>query len=254
VELLTALLFAALGWRFGITLDTILLALWVGLLVATLFIDLEHFIIPDELNAAGVVLGVGRDLLKLYLPATGPAWTMADLSIPGGMVVHVPRSILGALCFMAALYLVRLLGSVAFKKEAMGLGDVKLAAAIGANLVLGQILVAAFASVLVGSVVGIFMLATGRLEGEAEEAPAALEFTAQEAREEVADPVGEAAEPLELQQGEGSPTTSCDQEEEWDVPPGALPFGPFLVVGVLIAIFWGNELFATYLRHVGLGP
>lgn len=285
VELITALLFAGIGWSFGITLDSALLALWVGLLVATLFIDLEHFIIPDELNIAGVLIGVVRDVVKLNSLDHRLTWGLASLPLPGGTVLHLPRSVAGALLFMGALYLVRSLGTIAFHKEAMGLGDVKLAAAMGANLVAGQLIIAGFTAVLVGSVIGVFLIATGRLggasgglepgaldpsgrehpesdvvltaEGEAGSGGVLLPDAAPPAHQageaSVAAPDG-AGEPLELEAVRDS-HTRCGSpgEEDYDVPAGALPFGPFLVVGVLVAIFWGEPLFRAYLRYMGLG-
>lgn len=67
VELLTACLWTALyhstqprnivDWT-----SFLFLAIFIAVLVALTFIDLDHFIAPDELNLTTVILGVGRDI------------------------------------------------------------------------------------------------------------------------------------------------------------------------------------------------
>lgn len=66
VELLVGLLFYAIFWRFGGDWALIrewgpqVLCLWlfVSLLVAGTFIDLEHFILPHEITIGGTVAGL----------------------------------------------------------------------------------------------------------------------------------------------------------------------------------------------------
>ncbi|MBW3623740.1 MAG: prepilin peptidase [Armatimonadetes bacterium] len=193
VELLTGVLFAATVLINGFTWDTILECLFVAVLIAIFFIDLDHFIIPDELNLAGVVIGVARDMLKLALD---PSWALARIPIPfTGAVVHAPRSLVGILVCAGLLYLIALIGTWMFKKDAMGMGDVKLAAAFGANLTLAGVLVAFFFAVGIGAVVGVLLMAT-RLRS----------------REDM------------------------------------LPFGPFLVTGALVAMYWGPQIFNWYVN------
>ncbi|MCA9550957.1 MAG: prepilin peptidase [Myxococcales bacterium] len=57
VELLTGVLFLACFTRFGISWAT--LAGWIlcGSLMAIIFIDIDHFQIPDEISVPGVLLG-----------------------------------------------------------------------------------------------------------------------------------------------------------------------------------------------------
>lgn len=61
VELLTGLLFLWI-WNHALAMEAVTLALplWVlvGLLVASTFIDFDHFIIPDELTIGGTVAGL----------------------------------------------------------------------------------------------------------------------------------------------------------------------------------------------------
>ena len=60
VELLTGVLFGLVYWHDGPAAECIFDCLFVALLVPIFFIDLEQFLIPDELSALGVLLGLAR--------------------------------------------------------------------------------------------------------------------------------------------------------------------------------------------------
>jgi leader peptidase (prepilin peptidase)/N-methyltransferase len=64
VELLTALLFVLVWVRFGFPIAVVYWIL-VALLVTATFIDLEHFLIPDEITVGGIALGL---LLSTLFP------------------------------------------------------------------------------------------------------------------------------------------------------------------------------------------
>lgn len=156
VELLTASLFAFTVFLKGPTGEAVLLCFLLADLVAIFFIDLEHYIIPDPLNLAGFLLGVVRDLH--HWMTQGSSWL--PLRIPlGGVTLPIPWSFAGALLGMGFFYLLGRLGSWVFKKEALGLGDVKFAGALGANLLPGPAVVALFFAVMAGSLVGLMLLA-----------------------------------------------------------------------------------------------
>lgn len=156
VELLTASLFALTVFLKGPTGEAVLLCFLLADLVAIFFIDLEHYIIPDSLNLVGFLLGVFRDLS--HWVAQGSSWS--PLRIPlGSMTLSIPWSLAGALLWMGLFYLFGRLGSWIFKKEALGLGDVKFAGVLGANLLPGPAVVALFFAVMTGSLVGLILLA-----------------------------------------------------------------------------------------------
>ncbi|MEM7164490.1 MAG: prepilin peptidase [Planctomycetota bacterium] len=79
--------------------------------------------------------------------------------IPGWLDTPAAQRFLAALFGMGvgagALYSVGVLGKIAFKKDAMGLGDVKLMALLGAALGWKGVLLAIFVACLLGSVIGI---------------------------------------------------------------------------------------------------
>lgn len=94
VEALTALLFALVWLRFGWP-ESLLLFVFVALLVSASFIDLEHFIIPHELNVIGAAAGLlGAALMPQWMGETvwwrGLAWALvgglAGLGLLWGVV------------------------------------------------------------------------------------------------------------------------------------------------------------------------
>jgi prepilin signal peptidase PulO-like enzyme (type II secretory pathway) len=98
------------------------------------------------------MLGLGL-VLSLFLPSLHPD---AFPSIANRHVASLAESAAGAATGALLLLAVRTLGSVLFKKEAMGLGDVKLLAMIGAyTSPVGVVYVLLLAS-LVGAVLGSF--------------------------------------------------------------------------------------------------
>jgi len=201
VELLTALCFAALYRVYvvqeGAWLTFISYALFSASLIAIFFIDLEHYIIPDQLNLFGLAVGVIADVVGLVtrqhsfiaVPVFG-----ADWSLP------VPPSVAGILVCGGIFYLIAAGGTVVFKKDAMGGGDIKLAGAIGAVLPLGHALLSFFIAVTVGSAIGIGLMALRRKEADSH-----------------------------------------------------LPFGPLMVAGVLVVMFFGQAMIEWYMRVTGLG-
>jgi leader peptidase (prepilin peptidase)/N-methyltransferase len=112
--------------------------------VPIFIIDFRHYLIPDLLTYPGMVFGLGLSF------------------IPGGMTPL--RSVVGWAGAGLLLWLVGFTASRLLKKEAMGLGDVKLIAMAGACFGLQTALMGlVFASVL-GTVVGVPMLLLRRLD------------------------------------------------------------------------------------------
>lgn len=113
-----------------------------GLIVAT-FVDFEIQEIPDEVSIGGIFVGI---ILSSAFPAIlGESTHLAAFV----------NSFVGALAGGALIYLMGMLGEFAFKKEAMGGGDVKLLAMIGAFIGWKLVLLTFFIAPLFGSIVGI---------------------------------------------------------------------------------------------------
>ncbi|UCD58239.1 MAG: prepilin peptidase, partial [Candidatus Hydrogenedentota bacterium] len=102
------------------------------------FIDLKHYIIPDEITIPGVFVGLALSLL--------PARLAGGQLVSGSFL----DSLIGCVVGGGILYLAGLFSLVVFKKEGMGGGDIKLLAMVGAFL--GWKL--AVMTIVVGSVLG----------------------------------------------------------------------------------------------------
>lgn len=145
VEVLTALVFLVLFSAFGLTPKSFAYAAMVsGLIVAT-FVDFEIQEIPDEVSVGGLVLG-------LVLATAFPSILNETARLNSFL-----NSFLGALVGGGMIYAMGMLGEFAFKKEAMGGGDVKLLAMIGAFMGWKLVVMTFFLAPVFGSVVGIVL-------------------------------------------------------------------------------------------------
>lgn len=152
IEAVTGALFLGLWILEGPS--TVMLCHWLmtfGLLLGT-GIDLDDFWIPDRVTWGGILIGIPLSALVPALHGE-TVWTL-------GLWAAVKGAALG----FGMLWLVSVLGKMAFKKDAMGFGDVKLLGAIGAFLGAPATLFVVFVSALLGSVVGISLIVFGKSE------------------------------------------------------------------------------------------
>ncbi len=123
VELLNALLFLHVFVVFGLTYATGLYLLWVALQVAGSFIDMDTCLLPDRITLSGAVV----------FPLAVLILDIADQT-RGLVVPNWDEAFFGAFFAAGFIYMIRFIGTIAFGREAMGLGDVKLMAMNGALL------------------------------------------------------------------------------------------------------------------------
>jgi leader peptidase (prepilin peptidase)/N-methyltransferase len=142
VELLTGILFYVLF--FKVTFDNQplpVLIVYFGmalLVVTTSFIDVEHRLIPDKTTYPAMLLGlIAAVIFPEIWGTTSRVWALVF-------------SLAGLSVSAAALALFAMFGKMLFKVEALGWGDVKYLAAVGACLGLK----ASFFTVLFGSIAG----------------------------------------------------------------------------------------------------
>lgn len=151
VEMLTGVAFLILYLRFGLSFELLMNAIFVASLILIFFVDLEHYVIPDIAVFVGVAAGIAKDFYRMWQdPVNHPLWREVPFT---GMALPVPMSLLGALVGAGALYLIGRVASLAAGKDAMGLGDVFLLAAMGANLPLPELALAFLIAICVGGVV-----------------------------------------------------------------------------------------------------
>ena len=145
VEALTGLVFAGIGWRFGISWTGVGEAVLAGGLVALAFIDLEHLLLPRRLVYATLTIVA---LVFVAGAASGSQWHRLEVAAISAVV---PWALFFAINWISP--------------KALGFGDVRLALLIGFGLgwlgaayaFLGFIV----ASVL-GSLVGVALIALGK--------------------------------------------------------------------------------------------
>jgi len=191
VELLTGALFLWAGWRAIYTMfppgapQAIRFAVeawFVSALIVCTFIDLEFRILPDEITLSGVVLGLAVAAAFPYLygsdiPVREPHGAHFNLMYrlypyfdlpwtPGNArLAALTASVVGAATGGLSIWMVGVLGKWMFRKEAMGFGDVKFMAMVGAVLGWRGVLYTFLLACLWGSVFGIGKLIVKRRMG-----------------------------------------------------------------------------------------
>lgn len=191
VEFITGALFVwwfLIGRSFfhlsGGYLEILQPAFWlvVGMaLLVVFFADLWFGVIPDAVNIFLLVLALAYRVVLVLLDQM----QNADLS----------RSFLSGLMLFGFFYFLYWVT----KKKGFGLGDVKLAPAMGLLLGWPRTLVAVLAAFFTGAIIGLFLLATGKKK------------------------LGQ-----------------------------TVPFGPFLILGTVVALVWGEALWRWYMRLLGI--
>jgi len=143
IEGLTATLFMASFFKFGISPGLVLALVFSCLMVLLAAIDMEHFLLPDRLTLPGIVIGLA---LQLWAPMPGFLDAVVGTLIGAGILILV----------INYWYWWR-------GEEGMGIGDVNMLALIGAFLGWQGVLTTMVLATSSGALVGIGMLLAGRL-------------------------------------------------------------------------------------------
>jgi leader peptidase (prepilin peptidase)/N-methyltransferase len=161
VELLTGALFAGATWlllRDGLGgaerwIHIAAAFAFLASLVALTFIDIDHRILPDRLTKPGMAVGALFSVLLPELQGTGRIPSLP----PAGEALLL--SLAGMAAGYGSLWLIAWVGEKAFRREAMGLGDAKLLAMVGAFTGPKGVLLAGVVGLLLGLVVGLLQKA-----------------------------------------------------------------------------------------------
>jgi leader peptidase (prepilin peptidase)/N-methyltransferase len=133
IELLVGVLWAGAAFAWGPTLHALAGAVFGTILLGIAVTDARHMLIPDEFTWGGLVLG-----LAFALGGGGPALVQA---------------LLGAAAGFALLYAIAVIGEWVFKEEAMGGGDIKMMAMVGAFVGWQGVLLTVFLGALLGTLI-----------------------------------------------------------------------------------------------------
>ena len=142
IELLTAVIWILCGLSFGVSNALAAAMVLTAVLISLTAIDLDHQLLPDSLTLP--LLWVG---LLINIDAT---------------FVSLESAVLGAVFGYLCLWSVYWLFKIITGKEGMGYGDFKLLAALGAWFGLSALPTIVLLSSLVGAVIGIALIVTGR--------------------------------------------------------------------------------------------
>lgn len=124
-------------------------SVFLALLVACTFIDMDHRILPDALTKPGMVVGcVGGAVVP------GLAGSFGTIGLPVAMD-GLLFSLLGIAVGLGLTFFIRVAAQLVFRKEAMGFGDVKFMGMIGAFLGWKGAMLTFFVGCLVGAVGGM---------------------------------------------------------------------------------------------------
>lgn len=162
VEAITALLFAAVTWHDGLSFALPFDLVFAAAMVALIFIDAEHMILPNVITYPGVLFALLTRLLAPYL--VGPAH-FDDLPqllnfFPGLplWLVSLIGAVIGALAGGGSLWLMGFLWEKLRGVEAMGFGDVKMMLMVGAFLGWRLTILTILIGAITGSAAGIVVM------------------------------------------------------------------------------------------------
>lgn len=145
IELATGLIWLALVLHFGFGVEAIRGGVFMSLLLGIAILDARHRIIPDQFSVLGALAGIGF------------------AAIPGG--ISLTTALIGAVVAYIFMWLIKLGGEAAFKKPALGVGDIHMMAMVGAFLGLGGAVLTVMLGSFLGLVIGVpLTMLRGRLK------------------------------------------------------------------------------------------
>jgi leader peptidase (prepilin peptidase) / N-methyltransferase len=164
VELITAALFVGVAWHDGLSAALPFDLIFVAALLALVFIDAEHMILPNVITYPGIVFALIARIAIPFLSGTPhfddiPSLSSGALAGMPLWVVSIAGAALGALIGGGSLWLMGWTWEKLRGIEAMGLGDVKMMFMVGAYLGWRLTILTIFVGVLTGSVIGVLLMA-----------------------------------------------------------------------------------------------
>lgn len=160
VELATALIWLAMTVRYGVGWEAFQGAVFLTILLGIALTDAKHMVIPDHFSLGGTLIGlVFAAAFTSWGEFLGPASARPD-SVLGwvGYItssgnVPILEAVIGAAVGYGLMRGVAAAGEWAFRKPALGLGDVHMMALVGAFIGVKGVLL----TILLGSVLGLII-------------------------------------------------------------------------------------------------
>ena len=201
IEGVTGIIFLLVFLVFQVSTLTIGYWAFCSWLLALSLIDLDTMTLPNPLTQSGLVVGILFQMVVGFLPEASSVT----------LVNHLMMAIVGAVLGLWLFDAIAILGSIAFGKAAMGAGDAKLAAMMGAWLGWKYLLLASFIACVLGALVGSGVIMRKRIR-------------------------------------KASRREALTQDTSRQRLGQKMPFGPFLALGSVITLFSGEAILSSYLR------
>ncbi|RJQ33116.1 MAG: prepilin peptidase [Actinobacteria bacterium] len=157
VELITGLLFVATYLYIGLDIKLIVALTFVAILLLVSVIDMRLQIIPNSIIIFGLTSGIIFLGTNFFGLEAMPLIKIAELSFYGDW------SLIGFLGGGLIIYVIAIVAKLIMRQDAMGGGDVKLAAFMGLYLGL-YVFLALFLGFLFGALVSGVMLGAGKVK------------------------------------------------------------------------------------------
>lgn len=160
VELLTALVFCLVYWQIGLTVYLPVGLAFAATMIALIFIDAEHMILPNVITYPLFILAL---VIRVVFPIVITGHYFSDMvyspvnELMGfpGWFVSLAGAIFGAIVGGGSLWLVGAIWKALRGVDAMGLGDVKLMLGVGALLGWRMTILTIFLGAFAGALIGI---------------------------------------------------------------------------------------------------
>ncbi|MDR0618148.1 MAG: A24 family peptidase [Endomicrobium sp.] len=144
IKLITAFSLALLFYKYSFSVSFFLFAFFVYSLISISVVDYFHRIIPTVFPVLMVIFGV--------------IFSFLNVSLGENIFFRFLHSLFGIIVGAGSLFLVSFLGDLIYKKEVIGLGDVKLMAGVGAFIGCQKVLFAIFIAAVLASIVGFGLI------------------------------------------------------------------------------------------------
>jgi leader peptidase (prepilin peptidase)/N-methyltransferase len=243
VELLTGAIFVLVFYKYRYSWATPAYLAFACFLIIGTFTDFDHWIIPDSITIGGLVLALATAAASL-LVRDGFVIKLSGPFDPPIFAYPLLNALFGAFFGFVLLLVVAVIGAVVFRREAMGGGDVKLFAFIGAVLGwLNCILVLAISS-FIGAVFGTSMMLSHRLlHGGKPPFDAASTPEVSDALD-----VGSDTEEKAIRRIFNEAFGRARQRPGYH----AIPFGPYIALATLIVLLWHHDIEMVMIRLMRL--
>ncbi len=168
VELLSALLFMVVGWSVGFTVFLPVALIFTVTIVALVFIDAEHMLLPDVLTFPLLGFALLSRLIFSFVPNNEVYFSdvrfypLTQISDSPAWLVALLAALLGGLVGGGSLWLVGEIWKRLRGVDAMGLGDVKLMFGVGALLGWRLTVLTIFLGAFTGALVGVIVIARSK--------------------------------------------------------------------------------------------